>query len=153
MAISASVESLSEQGMVAALQAHADLTEVIPSGQIRRFQDADETKTYPVLLVRCAEVVTPSHNDASAYTAHLEIIAETRKSADADGDIANSALAATRDAIATGAAFIATFEGIGGIDVELIRKPASTVTDTRRQDAGRIRRRILLREVVLKTTG
>jgi hypothetical protein len=153
MAITASVESLSEEGFVAALQAHADLTAVIPSGSIRRYQDASETHTYPTVTVRCAEVVTPSYIDQNTYIAHMEIAATTRKSADDNGDIANSAIAAIRDAIATGAAFITTFESVGGIDVTLVRKPAARSTDFRRFDTGRTRRRVLIREVVLRTTG
>jgi len=150
MAITASVEKKSEQALVAALKLHADLAGLDASSDfIRRYSDQSKSRAFPCVLVRCAETVTPTIDDQGHYIALMEIQCHSLKKADADADLVNDAIAATRDAF-TAAGFITNLESIGGIDVKLARKPASTSQDLRRRDDGKYHVRTLLRELIIE---
>lgn len=150
MAITASVETKCEQAMVAGLQNHADLAAINAHANfIRRYADSSKEQNLPACVVRTSEIHTPTNKDANHYTALMEIEAITRKTADPAGDVANSIIAATRDAFATGATFITALESVGGIDVNQTRRPPAYASDLRRSDAGINRTRTLLREIVV----
>jgi len=150
MAITASVEKKSEQALVAALKLHADLAALDASSDfIRRYSDRSKTRAFPCVLVRCAETVTPTLDDQGHYIALMEIQCHTLKKDDANADLVNDAVAAVRDAF-TAAGFVTNLESVGGIDVVLARKPASTSQDLRRRDDGKYHVRTLLREIVLE---
>ena len=151
MAITASVEEKAEKALVAALKLHADLVALSAADAdfVMRYGDQSISRALPKVLVRCEEVITPSHGDEGIYVAQMEIEAVTRTTDDANGDTANKAIAAVRDAFNSGANFITDLESIGGIDVRGVRRPPSRSSDTRRADSNKQHRRTLLREIII----